>query len=75
MVWRSPVSNLTLHRLPISVASQGLKAPDVCRVGQGVDDNQPVVRSRRAPCMHKVLADETRAAGDQNALYRSSLLA
>lgn len=58
----------------VALRDQMLEAADVGRVGHGIDDDQPVVRPRRAPCMHKVLADETRAAGDQNALHRSPLV-
>ena len=48
---------------------QRFETADVCRVGHGIDHDYPILGSRRAPCMHKVLADETRAAGDQNALH------
>ena len=58
-----------------AIGDQGLEASDVRRVGHGIDDNQPVLGARRAPGMHEVLTDETRAAGDQNALHRSPLVA
>ena len=64
------IADVALDELNAAVGDQRFEAPDVGRVGHRIDDGQPVVGARGAPRMHEVLADETRASGDQNALHR-----
>jgi hypothetical protein len=68
------IPDIAFDEQDAAIGDQRFEASGVRRLPHGIDDDQPVVRVRRAPCMHKVLADETRAAGDQNALHRSSLV-
>ena len=68
------IADVALDELDAAIRDQRFEAADIGRVGHGVDDDQPVGRPRRAPRMHQVLADETRAAGDQNALHGRPLM-
>ena len=63
------IPDIALDEQDAVIRDQRFKTSQVCRVGHGIDDDQPVVGTRRAPRMHKVLADETGASGDQNAMH------
>ena len=66
------IADVALHELDAAIGDQRLQAADIGRIGHGIDHDQAVGRPRGAPCVHQVLADEARAAGDQNALHRTS---
>ena len=66
------VADVALHERDAAIGDQRLQAADIGRIGHGIDHRQAVVGPGGAPRMHEVLADESRAAGDQNALHRTS---
>ena len=65
------VADVALHELDTAIGNQRLQAADIGRIGHGIDHGQVVGRPRGSPRMHQVLADEARAARDQNALHRT----
>ena len=65
------VPDVALDEQDASIGDQRFEAADIGGIGHRVDDDQPVGRPRGAPCVNQVLADEARAAGDQNALHRN----
>ena len=68
------IADVALDEGDLAAADQRLQAADVGGIGHGVDHDQAVGGSRRAPGMHQILADETGASGDQNAVHARPLL-
>src|SRR5689334_10988499 len=68
------VADVALDEGDLAPRDQRLKAADIGGIGHGVDDDQAVVWARRAPGMHQILADETGASGDQNAVHSGPLV-
>ena len=64
------VADVALHELDGAIGNQRLQAADIGRISHGIDHGQAVGRPRGPPCMHQVLADKARAAGDQYAVHR-----
>src|SRR5262245_39439656 len=65
------VVDVALDESDAPLGNKRLDAAQIGRIGDGVDDYQPIGGSRGAPGMQQVLADETGAAGNQDSMHQN----